>query len=333
MNTSRPRLAGGRRPVRLSVEKYEAMVASGAFTKRDRLELIEGNLVEKMTQNPPHSVTVGLCDDVIRVSLPAGWHTRQEKPVRIPERDSMPEPDVSVTRGKRADWLHRHPGPADVALVVEVADSTVEDDRAMALTYGGGGVPVYWLVNVRDRQIEVYSGPSGPSEPARLPPLRRSLHRRCRPTHSRRPRGRAHSRRRPSAAGNVNLRLSKPGSQEQMPGHGQTSPRLFRLSFLITPAADRPRAEAGRSRACSGRLRERRRGRRRASCALLRSARRSPRGLAARAVMLVVGEEPRQVAQPGLGAGGVAAPAVAIGAHHRAGGQNRVAQLMDLGLL
>ena len=70
-----------------------------------------------------------------------------------------------MTRGKRADWLHRHPGPADVALVVEVADSSVEDDRAMAVTYGGGNVPVYWLVNIRDRQIEVYTGPSGPSEP------------------------------------------------------------------------------------------------------------------------------------------------------------------------
>jgi Uma2 family endonuclease len=163
--TTTQRPASGRRLARLSVEKYEAMIASGAFTKCDRLELIEGNLVEKMTQNPPHSVTVGLSDDLIRAALPAGWHTRQEKPVRIPSRDSMPEPDVSVIRGQRADWLQRHPGPADVALVVEVADSSVEDDRAMAPTYGGGGVSVYWIVNVRDRQLEVYSGPSGPSEP------------------------------------------------------------------------------------------------------------------------------------------------------------------------
>jgi Uma2 family endonuclease len=67
-------------------------------------------------------------------------------------------------RGKRADWLDRHPGPEDVAMVVEVADSTLEDDRAMVQTYGSG-VPVYWLVNVRDGQIEAYTGPSGSSEP------------------------------------------------------------------------------------------------------------------------------------------------------------------------
>lgn len=72
------RSSGGRRPLRITVEKYEAMIASGAFSKRDRLELIEGNLVEKLTQNPPHSVIVGLCDDLIRAALPPGWHTRQE---------------------------------------------------------------------------------------------------------------------------------------------------------------------------------------------------------------------------------------------------------------
>ena len=155
----------GRRPARLSVEKYEAMVASGVLTKRDRVELIEGHLVQKMTKHPPHSVTTGLCLDAIDRALPSGWHTRQEQPVRIPDRDSEPEPDVSVAHGIRTDYLELHPGPDDLALVVEVAHSTVEDDRAMALTYGGGGIPVYWLVNIPDRQLEVYTDPSGPAGP------------------------------------------------------------------------------------------------------------------------------------------------------------------------
>ena len=113
-----------RRPYRISVAKYEAMVASGTFTKADRFELIKGILVEKMTKNPPHSVVTGLCLDVLDQALPPGWHTRLEQPVKIPSRDSEPEPDVTVARGKRADNLDHHPGPADVALVVEVADST-----------------------------------------------------------------------------------------------------------------------------------------------------------------------------------------------------------------
>ena len=155
----------GRRRARLSVEKYETMVASGVLTKRDRVELIEGDLVEKMTKYPPHSVTTGLCEDAIERVLPAGWHTRQEQPVRIPDRDSEPEPDVSVVRGKRADYLEFHPGPNDLGLVVEVALSSVEDDRAMALTYGGGRIPFYWLLNIPDRQVEVYSQPSGSAGP------------------------------------------------------------------------------------------------------------------------------------------------------------------------
>ena len=148
-----------RRPYRISVAKYEAMVASGTFTKADRFELIEGILVEKMTKNPPHSVVTGLCLDALDQALPPGWHTRLEQPVKIPSRDSEPEPDVTVARGKRADYLDHHPGPADVALVVEVADSTLADDRAMAATYGGGGIPVSWIVNVAGRTLEVYVHP------------------------------------------------------------------------------------------------------------------------------------------------------------------------------
>ncbi len=156
----------GRCLFRISVAKYEAMVASGAFTKADRCELIEGNLVEKMTKNPPHSVVVGLCQNAIDRALPPGWHTRPEQPMSIPNRDSEPEPDVAVVRGQIRDSLDNHPGPADIGLIVEVADSSLADDRAMAATYGGGGIPVYWIVNVAGRQLEVYANPAGGAYPA-----------------------------------------------------------------------------------------------------------------------------------------------------------------------
>ncbi len=155
-----------RKPARLSVTKYEAMVASGAFTKTDRFELIEGILVEKMTRNPSHSVVTGFCLDALSQSLPAGWHVRKEDPVRIPNRKSEPEPDIAVVRGPRADYINHHPGPPDIALVVEIADSTVEDDRELTVTYGGGSVLVYWIVNIPERQLEVYTEPSGESTPS-----------------------------------------------------------------------------------------------------------------------------------------------------------------------
>jgi hypothetical protein len=151
---------------RLSVEKYEAMIASGAFSKNDAFELIEGTLVAKLTKRPSHSTASELCAEAIRRVLPAGWHVRIAKPVRIPARDSMPEPDVSVARGTIRDYENRDPCPEDVALVVEVSHTTVRADRVLALTYGYGGVALYWLVNIPERRLEVYA--AGATAPAIL---------------------------------------------------------------------------------------------------------------------------------------------------------------------
>ncbi|MGC8639735.1 MAG: Uma2 family endonuclease, partial [Isosphaeraceae bacterium] len=112
-------------PYRLSVGQYEAMVASGAFTKRDRLELIEGILVRKTTKGRKHSAGSEKFHRMIDRALPPGWHARVEKPVRLPDRNSMPEPDVSVARGEPDDYLDLDPGPDDVALIVEVSDTTL----------------------------------------------------------------------------------------------------------------------------------------------------------------------------------------------------------------
>ncbi len=151
---------------RFSVEKYEAMIRSGVFTNRDRLELIDGYLVPKMTKYPAHTVSSQLCRVRLDRILPPRWHLRIEGPIRIPSRSSMPEPDLAVTRGEIRDYTARDPEPADVALVIEVADASLDDDRnVMSRIYGGGGVTLYWIVNLVDRQVEVYSDPSGSSEP------------------------------------------------------------------------------------------------------------------------------------------------------------------------
>jgi Uma2 family endonuclease len=151
---------------RFSIEKYEAMVRSGVFTKRDRIVLIEGILVKKMTQHPPHASACLMTHDAVAGKLPSGWHVRGEKPLRVPSRVSLPEPDLTVARGTARDYLERHPEPPDVALVVEVADSSLDDDRTvMSRVYGAGGIDYYWIVNPVERQVEVYSRPSGQSEP------------------------------------------------------------------------------------------------------------------------------------------------------------------------
>src|SRR5438046_8816468 len=131
---------------RMTLEQYEAMVASGAFTARDRFHLINGYLVAKMTQNDPHCTADDLCGAAIDRVIPAGWYVRSAKPVRIPSQISKPEPDRCVVRGRIRDYSRRAPGPADIGLIVEVSDSSLSEDRKLARIYAGGGIPVYWII-------------------------------------------------------------------------------------------------------------------------------------------------------------------------------------------
>src|SRR5689334_16396495 len=147
---------------RLTMDQYEAMVDAGIFTGRERVHLINGYLVEKMTHKPPHAIADELCGEALRAVLPAGWSLRSGKPVRIPGLASEPEPDRCVVRGGIRDYAGRHPGPLDVALIIEVAKSSLDEDRAMAGISGRAGIPSYWIINVIDGQVEVYSNP-GPS--------------------------------------------------------------------------------------------------------------------------------------------------------------------------
>ncbi len=114
---------------RFSLERYEELVESGAFGKQDRFHLINGYLVAKMTQNPPHITADDLCGGALQQVIPPGWYIRASKPVRIPSRVSKPEPDRAVVRGTVRDYSRRDPDPSDVALLVEVADSSLREDR------------------------------------------------------------------------------------------------------------------------------------------------------------------------------------------------------------
>ncbi len=147
---------------RLTLEEYEAMVASDVFRGRERFHLINGYLVAKMTQNDRHATADELCGDALTRMIPAGWHVRAAKPIRIPSQASKPEPDRCVVRGSIRDYAHRSPEPADVALVAEVSDSSLGEDRKQTLLYARAGIPVYWIVNLVDRQVEVYTDP-GPA--------------------------------------------------------------------------------------------------------------------------------------------------------------------------
>jgi Uma2 family endonuclease len=143
----------------MSVDEYERL-ADAEFLKDRRVELINGWLVRKMTTKPPHVVAVDATREAIAGILPPGWWPREEKPVRIPDFDE-PEPDVSVVRGSRQDYRSRHPGPGDIEFIVEASDTSPSWDRREKLSaYARANVPTYWILNLVDRQLEVFTSPT-----------------------------------------------------------------------------------------------------------------------------------------------------------------------------
>ena len=147
---------------RFTVAEYHKLIQIGILTEDDNLELLEGYLVHKMSRNPPHDGTLQIIQDTLTAVLPAGWRLRVQCAITL--TDSEPEPDAAVVRGDVRTYLARHPSPADVGLIVEVADSTLDADRIdKCRIYGRAGIVCYWIVNLKDRQIEVYTVPSGPT--------------------------------------------------------------------------------------------------------------------------------------------------------------------------
>jgi Uma2 family endonuclease len=150
---------------RLSVAQYHEMIRSGILTSDDPVELLAGWLVYKMPKNPPHRIATRVALKALEATIPAGWYVDSQEPITLD--DSEPEPDVAVVRGDTRLYRDRHPGPEDVALVVEVADSTIDRDRGVKRrVYARAGIPIYWIINLVESVVEVYQEPSGTGEDA-----------------------------------------------------------------------------------------------------------------------------------------------------------------------
>jgi len=151
----------GFRPYRVTLERYHRMIATGVYTEKDPVVLWNGQLVEKMTKGQPHNNAVARLARALFRIVPDGWHVRQEQPIVLSD-DSEPEPDLTVIRGAIDDYPDRPPLAHDVVLLIEAADSSLPLDSGEVLeTYAKNAIPCYWLVNLPDRRIEVYSKPEG----------------------------------------------------------------------------------------------------------------------------------------------------------------------------
>lgn len=159
------------RMYRFSLDMYHRMVENGLLTEHDNVVLLDGLLVRKMTRGASHvTATIKTCRRLSSI-FAEGWEVRKEDPVSLPTaspgRDSEPEPDVAVARGGVDDFADRHPRPDELVLVVEVAESSLREDRAGLAIYALAKIPVAWIVNLTNDTVEVYTRPTGPADPAR----------------------------------------------------------------------------------------------------------------------------------------------------------------------
>ena len=141
------------RPLRRT--EYERLVEAGAF-ESERVELLEGFLVELSPQRAPHASAIEVLTELLYAARQPGHKVRVQLPLALGD-ESEPEPDLCVVPAGD----HRQSHPSEALLVIEVAESSLAKDRRKAAVYAAAGVPEYWLVDIDNRRVEVRTQPEG----------------------------------------------------------------------------------------------------------------------------------------------------------------------------
>jgi Uma2 family endonuclease len=144
----------------LTVEQFNRMIASGIIPENDRVELVDGDIVEMAPIGVRHASYVSRVVDVLHGVVPAEMMVWVQNPVELSPLTRV-EPDVTLVRRRADYYVSRLPRPEDILLVVEVADTSLEADRAVKIpAYAKASVPEAWLVDAATNRIEVFRTPS-----------------------------------------------------------------------------------------------------------------------------------------------------------------------------
>lgn len=145
----------------LPVEAYYRLRELGYL--EGRFEILDGEVISKKGQNPPHSSTLTRLFRIL-ASLFGADYLRMQSPIMLPDPDGIynePEPDAAVTREPENAYNGRHPGPEDLRLVVEISDTTLRTDLMVkARLYARAGIPEYWVLDLNARQLHIHRKPA-----------------------------------------------------------------------------------------------------------------------------------------------------------------------------
>lgn len=143
----------------ITVEEYDLMIESGVFGEDDRIELLNGVIIEKMPKGTKHSAANDRAARVFYRSFGDNVSIRNQNPIRLDEF-SEPEPDLVLTTPRADEYENSHPTPGEILLILQIADSTHGYDRnTKGLAYWRAGIRQYILLNVQEKTLEDYREP------------------------------------------------------------------------------------------------------------------------------------------------------------------------------
>lgn len=142
----------------ITVEAYHKMGEAGIFSPEERVELIEGEVIDMAPIGSEHAGTVKKLNELFAYALHGKAIVAVQGPVALGHL-SEPEPDLAVLQMREDYYRLQHPGPEDILLLIEVADTTARYDREVKVPlYARHGIPEVWLIDLKEGRLEVYSG-------------------------------------------------------------------------------------------------------------------------------------------------------------------------------
>ncbi|BAY08579.1 Uma2 family endonuclease [Calothrix sp. NIES-2098] len=145
---------------KFTVEQYHKMLESGILTEDDRVELIQGEIIEMSPIGTKHAACVKCLNKLLSSKLRDRVLIAIQDPVEL-DNNSQPQPDVALLKPRDDFYATAHPRPQDIFLLIEVADSTIEYDREQKIPlYAEANIIEVWVVDINEQIIEVYQQPT-----------------------------------------------------------------------------------------------------------------------------------------------------------------------------
>jgi Uma2 family endonuclease len=145
----------------LTIADYHQMIETGIIHEGERIELISGQIFNMAAKGIRHTVCTCNLFKQLLVLVGGLSDVQSQDPITL-ANNSEPEPDIVIARLREDNYVNSHPAPTDIILIIEVADSTLNFDRNTKLPlYAAAGINEYWIVNLVDDRLEIYTQPEG----------------------------------------------------------------------------------------------------------------------------------------------------------------------------